>query len=536
MYRITNREFHSSDYGNEKYLKNWPMLYILENGKEAYIGESTNVYERMNQHKANEEKVGFDTAHFIYSDEFNQSVTFDYESKLIQLFAADEKYTITNKNKGIADKNYYNKAYYDEQFRTLWDRLRKGKLAQSTIDELVNSDLFKYSPYKALNEDQREAVEDIFNSLLLEQHQPIIVNGMPGSGKTIVAIFLFKYIKDYTDVDGNQPFKDKKIALVIPQTSLRKTLKDLFKHIYGLKAADVVGPSDIAKEKYDIALVDEAHRLHQRKNIQNYKPHDSNNRKLGLPHDATELDWIYAQVECPILFFDSDQVVGPSSISREILKQKTQERFGNRMITYYNLMTQMRVKGGNDYIAYIKQLLDGNVLQKKTFENYEFKLVDKFDEFERLLVKKEDEKGLARMVAGYAWPWISKKDKSLKDIKIENAERMWNNRTEGWVHCPTALEEVGCIHSIQGFDLNYAFVILGNDIKYDLQENKIAIDASQYFDRNGKATATGEELLQYIKNIYYVLLTRGIEGTYLYVCNPELKSYLREYVELYNEN
>ncbi|MBR2402281.1 MAG: GIY-YIG nuclease family protein, partial [Lachnospiraceae bacterium] len=96
MYRITNREFHSSDYGNEKYLKNWPMLYILENGKEAYIGESTNVYERMNQHKANEEKVGFDTAHFIYSDEFNQSVTFDYESKLIQLFAADEKYTITN--------------------------------------------------------------------------------------------------------------------------------------------------------------------------------------------------------------------------------------------------------------------------------------------------------------------------------------------------------------------------------------------------------------------------------------------------------
>ena len=136
------------------------------------------------------------------------------------------------------------------------------------------------------------------------------------------------------------------------------------------------------------------------------------------------------------------------------------------------------------------------------------------------------------MVAGYAWPWISKKDKSLKDINIEGISQMWNNRTENWVHCDTALKEVGCIHSIQGYDLNYAFVILGNDMKYDVENSSIIMDKSSYFDRNGKATATDVELIQYIKNIYYVLMTRGIKGTYLYICNPELKNHLSKFIDV----
>lgn len=85
------------------------MLYILENGRQAYIGESSHVKTRMIQHSSIEEKRIFDKVHFIYSKMFNQSVTFDYESKLIQYIAADELFEVTNKNKGIADKQYYQK-------------------------------------------------------------------------------------------------------------------------------------------------------------------------------------------------------------------------------------------------------------------------------------------------------------------------------------------------------------------------------------------------------------------------------------------
>lgn len=532
MYRILDRQFHSGNYGSEKYLKNWPMLYILENGKEAYVGESTNIVNRMTQHKANEEKEKFSVAHFIYSNEFNQSVTFDYESKLIQLIAADEKFVITNGNAGIADKNYYNKQYYDKYFFDLWERLRNKKIAQHTIQEIVNSDLFKYSPYKELNESQRQAVEEIFQSIEYNMDQPIVVNGMPGSGKTIVAIFLFKYLRDYVDEQNRQPYKDKKIALVIPQTSLRKTLKELFKHIHGLKPSDVIGPSDITKDTFDIVLVDEAHRLHQRKNITNYRAHDENNHRLGLPADATELDWILKQAKCPILFFDTNQVVGPSGITGDILRSRVKNEYVHRMVTYYTLMTQMRVKGGNDYIDYIQKLLNGELVEKQAFTNYEFLLVDKFDCFEKLLIEKERNHGLARMVAGYAWPWISKKDKTLKDIHIEDSARMWNNCTENWVHCDTAINEVGCIHSIQGYDLNYAFVILGKDIRYDEKSRQVIVDPNSYFDKKGKATASEEELLEYIKNIYYVLMTRGIEGTYLYVCDDGMKRWLSNYIDM----
>ena len=106
----------------------------------------------------------------------------------------------------------------------------------------------KYSPFKELNNDQRTAVEEIVDSLKQEENQTVVVNGMPGSGKTIVAIFLLKYLRD------SEEFKDKKIGFVVPQTSLRKTLKGIFKSIYGLKASDVLSPSDVTKQYWSIPV------------------------------------------------------------------------------------------------------------------------------------------------------------------------------------------------------------------------------------------------------------------------------------------
>lgn len=528
MFRIMDRDFADSSYGNERCLQNWPMLYILEDGRQAYIGQSTHAAARMAEHKANDAKQGFKAVHFIYSDKFNQSVTLDFESKLIQLFAADNKYILMNGNNGIADKDYYNKLYYDGQFPELWERLRKRKLVIHSIDEIVNSDLFKYSPYKELNENQRQAVDEILDMISRGKEGPVIVSGQPGSGKTIVAVFLMKRMKDMEE------FRGKKIGLVIPQTSLRKTLKELFRHIYGLKASDVIGPSDAVKSKFDILLVDEAHRLHLRKNIPNMGAHDANNRQLGLSSEGSELDWVLMQSASQVLFYDGSQVVGPSGIQESYLKDKVRKQREQRNVQYYTLLTQMRVKGGKEYVDYVDALLHDRLNVLKYFPEYEFKIISQFHDFVNLMMEKEQNYGLSRMVAGYAWPWISKKDKSQKDICIEGISRMWNNRTENWVHCETAIDEVGCIHSIQGYDLNYAFVILGNDIFYDCEKKKICIDRTHYYDRNGKATASDEELSEYIRNIYYVLMTRGIRGTFLYVCDRELKNHLSDYVEVIN--
>ena len=200
----------------------------------------------------------FDKVHFIYSSRFNQSVTFDYESKLIQYIVADELYEVRNKNAGMADKEYYGKKEYDEKFQVLWRSLQREKLVKHSLEELENSDLFKYSPFKELNNDQRTAVEEIVDSLKQEENQTVVVNGMPGSGKTIVAIFYW----NIWETVKNLRIKDWFCGAT---DFLEKDVKGIFKSIYGLKASDVLSPSDVTKQYYDILLVDEAHRLHQYK-------------------------------------------------------------------------------------------------------------------------------------------------------------------------------------------------------------------------------------------------------------------------------
>ena len=189
-------------------------------------------------------------------------------------------------------------------------------------------------------------------------------------------------------------------------------------------------------------------------------------------------------------------------------------------------------KGGNGYIDFVKSLLEGNCRDKYVSDTYDLKIYTDFGRFERDMYKKESEVGLTRMLAGYAWPWISKNDSSLRDIEIQGVSRKWNHCTEGWVHTPEAIDEVGCIHSIQGYDLNYAFVILGNDIGYDEEKKRIVVYSEHYYDKNGKRTTTENKLLECVKNVYYVLMTRGIRGTYLYVCDRHLRTYLQRYIEM----
>ena len=165
----------------------------------------------------------------------------------------------------------------------------------------------------------------------------------------------------------------------------------------------------------------------------------------------------------------------------------------------------------------MKSILSGNVKEKKVFPDYELKIITDFKRFNELMYQKEKEVQLVRMAAGDAWDWISKNDKKVYDIEIQGGKKQWNHCTEGWVHSVGAINEVGCIHSIQGYDLNYGFIILGNEIGFDTDKHKIIIRPENYYDRYGKNTAGYEELKEYIRNIYYVLMTRGIRGTYLYI-------------------
>lgn len=522
---------------DEGRLYDWPMVYILANQEEAYVGQTTSVVRRMAQHGANPEKHAFDTVNIIFNEEANMSVVTDYESRLIQYMGADGRYVLTNKNSGIVNCNYFSKAEYDAMFEELWEELRTMELVGHTIDEIEESEVFKYSPYKSLNEDQKAALWKINAAIHDAQGScPIVVEGMPGTGKTVLAVFLLKALRD------DPAFKGMNIRILEPVTSLRETLQRSLAGVQNLSKDDVLGPSDLVKPEFmggagekpfDILLVDEAHRLKQRKNIVSYKSFDDASEKLGFERggSANQLDWVLKQARIPVLFYDPLQVVGPSGIGLEIM----QDRLGKAFSDSIKLESQMRVKGGNAYLEYIADILWDRNPEPKVFDDYELAFHEDFQSFHESFEQHLAEHSLTRMVAGYAWEWKTKKDKSAGayDIQIDGIKIRWNCKQENWVGLgvdnPDVAREMGVIHTIQGYDLSYAYVVIGGDLVYDEERGKVTANRAGYFDKNGKNTATDAELEEYIKHIYYVLMTRGVRGTHVYACDEALRNYLAKF-------
>lgn len=521
-------------------VRDWPMVYILANQDKAYVGQTTSIANRLNQHSANEEKSEFTTANVIYNDEFNASVITDYEHRLIGLMHADGRYQLTNKNDGMTDTNYFSKDRYSYMFVDLWDELKKKDLVTHTIDEIEQSEVFKYSPYKSLNSEQQDALQRIMEQIDkgLEGREPIVVEGMPGTGKTVLAIYLLKMLKD------NPKYKSLNIRLVEPVTSLRTTLSQSFSTVNGLSEHDVMSPTDINKEKYgykdgeeksfDILLIDETHKLKRRKNLgTQYGNYDKVSASLGLEKESTQVDWILQEAKLPIFFYDPFQSVGPSCIEEADFRKT----IGRSIARPIRLKSQMRVRGGKSYLDYVLAILNDENPTRKSFNNYDVCIHSDFSEFIQSFESSLNDDSLTRMMSGYAWEWKSKKDKTgdVKDIIIDGIGLRWNCTYDNWVvkgaKDQSIAHEVGCIHSTQGYDLSRAYVIIGDDL-WLTDEDKLVANKSSYFDRNGKATTTEETLTEFVKHIYYVLLTRGINATHIYVANERLREYLSKYFDV----
>ncbi|MBY6777852.1 DUF2075 domain-containing protein [Clostridium botulinum] len=507
---------------SDNYDNNWPVVYILRNSKEAYIGETTRVYNRCQEHYKNRDRRKLTLIDIISDFDFNKSATLEIESLLIEYMAADGKYSLQNGNGGLTNHNYYNKDNYEKKFEYIWEELKQNNVVIKGLFEIRNSDLFKYSPYKALTTEQYSLVNTIVDSIINTDQSNQMIQGEPGTGKTIVAIYLIKYLKELTKT------KDLKIGLVIPMTSLRSTLKKVFRNVKNLKANMVLGPSDVVGNKYDILIVDEAHRLNRRLNITNMKSFDDCNKKLGLDiKEGDQLDWIKLSCKHMILCYDKNQSIKPSDVRPE--------KFEKINFQKHILKSQMRVLAGQDYIKYIENILNETENSINSFGNYELFIFDNIEEMHKKIKEKDKKFGLCRIIAGYAWPWNSKKDSTNYDIIINNSKFRWNSQNKDWINSPNALNEIGCIHTTQGYDINYAGIIIGNEISYE--NGEIKINPNNYYDQNGKKTIKDpKELKKYILNIYKTLLTRGIRGTYIYVCDDNLRNYFKKYIRTFNSD
>ncbi len=555
----------------EKKGQDWPVVYLINNDKEMYIGESQNITNRLEQHLDNPGRKNLTNINVIFDDEFNKSAILDIEQSLIQLCGADKKYHLQNKNTGQSCKhNYYQREKYLNKVDDIWKELKKKDLVKHNIDDIRNSNLFKYSPYNTLTLEQSEAsnkiIKHALECLLKGKDGTSIISGGAGTGKTIVLInILFKFlssekyevdsdkeddeIKDYLSLMSliqkyvhEKNGKPLKIGYICPMTSLRKTMRTVFSLTgNGLKSSLVMGPQDVfgKGEKFDILFVDESHRLTRRKNITSFGSFDECARKIGKdPKETTQLDFIVARSKYRILVYDEKQTIKGSDIRNDQFNKALEGSNINKV----TLFSQMRCKGGEEFTSYLDKIFDCSQESFEEFDPtlYEFKLFNDANEMIEKIKKLDKTYGLCRNAAGYSWEWISKPylkkgyqyiiDNGFQDIEISGHKYVWNMTNEEFILSKNAVNEIGCIHTLQGYDLNYVGVILGKEIDYDPIKKQIAIDRNKFFDSKVKAGIDDITLKRYIINSYKVMMSRGIKGCYVYACNKNLQEYLERFI------
>jgi DUF2075 family protein len=550
---------------------NWPVVYVIDGAADRkvpglYVGETVSTATRMRQHLAGSKKnEGLESVRVVIDHTFNKSVCLDLESHLIRWFHGDGQYEILNGNDGLTDAQYYDRELYRESFRDVFEALRNQGLFSRNIPQIENSDLFKLSPFKALTDDQAIAIMDIVEGLLEDLKHPearstLVVQGNPGTGKTIIAIFLMKLladIRDYQDHDDIEPdsmfseffvpenrelLKTLRMALVIPQQSLRESVKKVFKKTPKLEAGMVMSPFQLGESdaEFDLVVVDETHRLGQRANqasgVQNKKFRDINASLFGADHPKyTQLDWIKSRSRHQLLLVDGEQSVRPHDLSPALLGAEVRD--AKDAHRFFRLTTQMRVQAGADYVEFVRAMLRGEDPDLPDLGEYDLRFFDDLGEMRAAIREKDAEVGLSRLVAGYAWDWVSKKNPEAYDIELDGERMRWNGTDRDWINSPGSLEEVGSIHTVQGYDLNYAGVIIGPDLRMDAASQRIAVNRDGYRDKKGKENTghlkdafSDDDLLVFIRNIYGVLLTRGMRGTYVYVCDPTLRACINELI------
>lgn len=536
MFNIDTYDFSKKDFDNWEIRNNYHCVYILENGKDAYIGETTDIIGRAKKHNRDEKEreYKFQNMHVITSEKAEATPARHYEKLLIKLMRVDNKFNVLNEQDGFKYTEYARKNQFELYFDKLWFLLEeKGLVKTKNFQSLLNSQVYKYSPFTDLNNEQRKTVTTIINVLNSDEtldpddrdkSRPILIEGRAGTGKTLVAIYLLYYLIN------NEMYKDKSIAIIVPNPSLREEIKFICKNTGGLNIGVVYSPIELSKKYYDIIICDEAHKLRRRTNLFTYSYlFDQANKRLGNDNSGTELDWLLQNSKYQVLFYDKRQIVSPKEIQSkqfdDIIKKYHQE------IRPIVLKKQMRVQGGESYVKYIYDILYEKNPKKRKIKNYDLKIVSKYSDLRKIIQEKDKEYGLCRRASGYGYPFIDDGTEHAYDIYIGDTVDKWNSCTKGWIRKHYSENEVGSIYTLCGIDLNYAGVVIGPELYFDKSENKVKVNKEKFYDKAVKYQTSDEKLKEYILNSYGILLTRGIKGTYIYIEDEGLAEYFKQFID-----
>jgi len=399
-------------------------------------------------------------------------------------------------------------------------RIRPSKMLIDSVAGLLQG-----KPEFVLIDDQKVAHETILEAdgRAAAKKQVVIVQGGPGTGKSVIAINLLGAL---IARKRNVRYVSKNAA---PRAVYEAKLSGTFTktRISNLFCGSGAFVNDAA-DSYDTLIVDEAHRLNEKSGLY---------RNLG----DNQVKELIRCARCTVFFVDDDQRVTLLDIGHtEELRRHARELGAE--VTELELSSQFRCNGSDGYLAWLDNTLDIGETANPTLDanEYDFRVFDNPADLHALVELKNRANNRSRVVAGYCWKWPSKKDAQAWDIELPQFDyrRRWNLDKDGslWIVTPGSVEQVGCIHTCQGLELDYVGVIIGPDLVY--RDGRIVSDATKRASSDqsvkglkamlkaepASALALADAI---VKNTYRTLMTRGMKGCYVYCTDEPLAAYLR---------
>jgi|694.fasta_scaffold20147_2 DUF2075 family protein len=446
------------------------------------------------------------------------------------------KYPITNESPvflmGEEDKlfDFVNK-YVKKPNKSIIYEIDNGRVVPS----IKFSDMFRRAlsgnPIFSFDDKQMYSISSIIEQVKEADsknvRKTILIKGSPGTGKSIVALNAIGLLMN-PKVSGKVYNAVYTTANAAPRYMFEKIFEQSEK---GNRVLDNVlkTPAIFGKSSeldFDCVLVDEAHRIYKWK------------FGIGVPNTVDILDKIFYASRVNVFFIDEDQAVTDKDFATIDQIKSYAKRYRSEIIEapQLSLTTQFRVLGGDRYIKFIRQFLGYQSYDfKYSFKNYDFRVFDNPSEMREALRQKNNLLGKSRMISGYTYEWTGNQSERTNNdfhIHLEGGfKAKWNLKKNGnysYVSDDDSFEEVGCIHTIQGIDLNYAGVIIGKDLTFNGKELVFDKKKNAKSDKtSGIRTASDELAKRLIRNTYNVLLTRGIHGTYVYCEDKALSNYLK---------
>ncbi|MBA1163511.1 DUF2075 domain-containing protein [Bacillus licheniformis] len=518
------------------HINNYPIVYILYNEKKkptAYIGQTVQAARRLKNHIDDEKRKSLNRFILIGHEKFHQSATYNIESNLINYFIADNRYQLQNvsQTRSWEMHNYYQKPFYNENiFQVIWEKLRKEKIVNDSLENLRNKDIYKLSPYKELSPQQLDIKNKILDfckeRIQKEGNHVIVIEGDAGTGKSVLLSSLFNTIQDLAKSEDSF-LKETDNYLLVNHSEMLKTYKSIANSLPNLKKKSFMKPTPFINEKTkmgataDIVLVDEAHLLLTKEDSYNHFRYQN------------QLDEIIKRSKITVVIFDPKQVLKIKSYWNERLLEEIINQYDAKTV---KLTDQMRMNANPETIKWIDSFVEKKVLPFPTEDSsFELKIFEDAAAFKTAIERKNSEDGLSRIVSTF--DYLHKKDKKTYIVDEEGINMPWNSTQDKvtWAENPNSIKEVGSIYTVQGFDLNYVGVVLGPSVSYDEEKDELVIDTSKYKDTGAFVSRTdlspeqNEQIKeQIILNSINVLMKRGIQGLYIYATDPKLKKRLLE--------